>query len=165
MEQLEDQGPKKGKKKAVRHDPLPPDDAETLYILGLKNQDPEMHYVWANSNDPRMGVSRFEMMGYEPVQYQPGGVCPVVGARKLQPGDEIVVEGNLLMCCTKQHKARLDARGGRGSGLGLEWAAQLEQKWIRTHKQGDHMRGQVKAGTALTGRGYRNVTSEEMEQL
>lgn len=145
-----------------RHDPPPPADSRSLYILGLRNQDPRMHYAWVNTNDQRTGVARFEMMGYEAVLYEPGGVTPSVGAKRLVAGQEIVVEGNVLMCCTKEHKAQLNQHGGRGSGLGLDWANELEGKIIKTQKQGDHMRGQFRASVA--GRGYREMSSEDSEQ-
>lgn len=96
-----------------RNDPDPRPVEGVTNKVHVAGQDPDKHYVWVSKiDDPTMNPGSYRSMGYEFVQYDPDQEQPMLGFNeKLAQGDRIESFGMILMQCSKEHKAKLDAKG------------------------------------------------------
>lgn len=96
-----------------RNDPDPRPVEGTLNRVSVSGQDPDKHYVWVSSaNDPTMNPGSYRNMGYQFTQYDPDSAQPVMGYNEdIKQGDRMEAFGCVLMECSKEHKAMLDAKG------------------------------------------------------
>ena len=102
-----------GKPKGIkRNDPEPRPVEGVTNRVGVENQDPDKHYVWVSTvNDPTLNPGSYRSQGYQFSQYDEGGTQPTLGYQELKQGDKIEAFGMVLMECSKEHKAKLDAKG------------------------------------------------------
>ena len=105
-----------------RNDPDPRPVEGATNRVGLENQDPTKHYVWVSTvNDPTLNPGSYRSQGYNFTQYDKDEVHPTMGYQNhLKPGDNVEAFGMVLMECSKEHKAKLDA-------VGQHWATGIEQ--------------------------------------
>lgn len=100
-----------------RNDPDPRPVEGATNRVHVAGQDPDKHYVWVSKvDDPTMNPGSYRSMGYDFVQYDPDQEQPMLGFNEqLKQGDRIESFGMILMSCSKEHKAKLDA-------VGQKWA-------------------------------------------
>lgn len=121
------------KKPTVRKDPqLKPINSGSPYF-DLVNEDPSKKYTWVYKAAAEMGVDYYrDAMGYEPVQYVPGGVKPRVG-RLLEAGQYIEAMGHILMWCSQERALEIQEHGVDGQS-GQTYADQVEKKMRNSQK-------------------------------
>jgi len=107
-----------------RSDPDPRPVEGALNRVAVTGQDPDKHYVWVSEvNDPTMNPGSYRAMGYRFTQFDPGEEQPVLGYNPdVKQGDHIKAFGCVLMECSKEQKAKIDAEGAPGMGGGQRWA-------------------------------------------
>lgn len=117
----ENDKPKQQPQGIKRNDPDPRPVEGATNRVDLAGKDPGKHYVWVSTvNDPTMNPGSYRSMGYQFVQYDKDAEQPVLGYNEdLKQGDRIEAFGMVLMECSKEHKAMLDAKG-------QEWADRVE---------------------------------------
>ena len=114
-----------------REDPAPRPVEGTLSQVALRGKDPDKFYVWVSEiNDPTMNPGSYLAQGYTFTQYDADGPkVPEMGYQRNAQGEHIKSYGCVLMECSKEHKAMLDAKG-------QAWADQVEST-IRKRDVGD----------------------------
>lgn len=101
--------PRKGIK---RSDPEPRPVDGLLNRVAVEGQDPGKHYVWVSQvNNLSMNPGYYRSLGYQFSQYDPDEAQPVLGYEEMKQGDRMQSNGMILMECTLEHKAMLDAEG------------------------------------------------------
>jgi hypothetical protein len=100
-------------KRAIRREDPPPRPVEQTANRGyLEGSDPDKHYCWVSEvNDPTINVGFYKAQGYKIAQFDPSEAKPTIGYMEYQQGDAIKAMGMVLMECSKEHKAQLDAVG------------------------------------------------------
>ncbi len=120
------------KKKTLRNDPAPrPVNSGSPYCE-LVNTQADRRYVWVYKAAPEMGVDYYESIGYEPVQYTPGGVKTRVG-KPLKSGDYIESRGHVLMQTTAERAKEIYETGEDGNS-GQQGADVIERRMFQTKK-------------------------------
>jgi hypothetical protein len=96
-----------------RNDPDPRPVEGATNRVDVAGKDPGKHYVWVSTvNDPTLNPGSYRSRGYKFSEYDPDGVQPALGfddTRKA--GDRIEAFGMVLMECSLEHQAKLDAEG------------------------------------------------------
>ena len=120
------------KNPAVRKDPSPrPVNAGSPYFE-LTNPEPERRYVWVSKSAEEHGISYYEGMGYEPVQYRLNGVKGRL-MKALKPGDVIESRGMVLMQTTVERAQEIYEHGDDGQS-GQAGADDVERRMFQTRK-------------------------------
>lgn len=118
---------------SVRKDPKPKPVNSGSPYFDLVNEDPSVKYTWVYKAAPEMGVDYYrDAMGYEPVQFTPGGVKPRVG-KILEPGQYIEAMGHILMFCSKERAKEIEETGVDGQS-GQQYADLIERKMRNSQK-------------------------------
>lgn len=118
---------------SVRKDPKPKPVNSGSPYFDLVNEDPSVKYTWVYKAAPEMGVDYYrDAMGYEPVQFTPGGVKPRVG-KILEPGQYIEAMGHILMFCSKERAQEIEETGVDGQS-GQQYADLIERKMRNSQK-------------------------------
>lgn len=118
---------------SVRKDPKPKPVNSGSPYFDLVNEDPSVKYTWVYKSAPEMGVDYYrDAMGYEPVQFTPGGVKPRVG-KILEPGQYIEAMGHILMFCSKERAQEIEETGVDGQS-GQQYADLIERKMRNSQK-------------------------------
>ena len=96
-----------------RNDPDPRPVEGALNRVAVAGKDPTKHYVWVSeANDPTMNPGSYLSQGYAFTQHDPDGANPVLGYNpNLKQGDHLKSFGCVLMECSLEHKAAMDAEG------------------------------------------------------
>ncbi len=106
----------------------------------LENKDPTRWYVYANGATTNVGgVQWYKILGYRVEKLEPGGVQPRGGAT-CEVGEPITVMGNVLMSCSMERKAELDAVGYDGVS-GQSAVDEIESRIIDPDGGVDESRG------------------------
>ena len=118
---------------SVRKDPKPKPVNSGSPYFDLVNEDPSVKYTWVYKAAPEMGVDYYrDAMGYEPVQFTPGGVKPRVG-KILEQGQYIESMGHILMFCSKERAKEIEETGVDGQS-GQQYADLIERKMRNSQK-------------------------------
>lgn len=118
---------------SVRKDPKPKPVNSGSPYFDLVNEDPSVKYTWVYKAAPEMGVDYYrDAMGYEPVQFTPGGVKPRVG-KILEQGQYIEAMGHILMFCSKERAKEIEETGVDGQS-GQQYADLIERKMRNSQK-------------------------------
>ena len=121
----------------------------------LENCDAGRHYVFVNQNNKFVGgVSWYRSLGYRVERASPDGVRLAGGGgldEEMAPGTPLTTMDTVVMSCTKQRKAQLDAYGEDGEG-GQYRIDQLEKQIIGSEG--------VDASRGLYGRIDRDISVE-----
>ena len=147
------------KKTSVRKDPAPrPINSGSPYFE-LSNADPERRYVWVFKAAAEMGVDYYEGLGYEPVQYTPGGVKSRVG-KALKPGDYVESRGHVLMQTTKERAQEIYEFGEDGVS-GQRAADEIERRMFQTKKAIAELARRTQMRSQETGGQYFSFEAEQ----
>ena len=118
---------------SVRKDPKQKPVNSGSPYFDLVNEDPSVKYTWVYKAAPEMGVDYYrDAMGYEPVQFTPGGVKPRVG-KILEQGQYIEAMGHILMFCSKERAKEIEETGVDGQS-GQQYADLIERKMRNSQK-------------------------------
>lgn len=118
-----DKGTQKNQPQGIkRNDPDPRPVEGATNRVDVVGQDPGKHYVWVSTvNDPTLNPGSYRSRGYRFTEYDPDGTQPAIGWNEaMKPGDRVEAMGMILMECSLEHKAKLDAQG-------QEWANNVER--------------------------------------
>ena len=96
-----------------RNDPDPRPVEGATNRVDLSGKDPGKHYVYVSTvNDPTLNPRSYLSRGYSFTQYDPDGAQPVYGYNgDRKQGDRIEEFGMVLMECSLERKAEIDAQG------------------------------------------------------
>lgn len=122
----------------ARKDPQPRHMRASTRWNDLENKDPKKVYYYSLRSCAYYGPSYFRALGFEVENYREGGVKPR-GAR-LKPGDEIEMQGHLLMSIPKEEWESIKEYGPDGDG-GLAREKQREELILKSRAGFDPMRG------------------------
>lgn len=102
-----------GGKRRVDPQPAPLDGVLSQGVIA--NKDKGKHYVWVNrANDPTFNIGSYLSLGYKLERFHkddPDQARPTLGWQEYEDGALIESMGCVLVSCSKEHKAMLDARG------------------------------------------------------
>jgi hypothetical protein len=107
--------------------------------IELINPDPSKAYVLAYKGDSICGRSYYQALGYEIELHSETGVRLRAGSTG-QTGEEMEWMGHVLMSCSKERKAQMDAAG-------KAWANRIEERIV------DRKKGMQDLLRGIPGRG------------